>query len=630
MFVIEIAPLRKGGGLDRLSYYSASELKAGSLVKVPIRNSEAAAVVLSCNPVSMAKTAIRAATFSLRKLPEQGDVTELSPYLLKTANHLYKQTPAGFGTILFSLLPPEIREGDIDYPVGPESKAIRDSRGVSMLYGVEEERWRAYKSKVREAFAHRGSVLFVAPTVAAARKAAEKLMVGIEDRSVIITGRQSKKSLKKAYEGFSDLSASKLIIVTPSHAFLDRHDITDVIIENARSGHYRARTRPYLDYKEAIIIHAKSANRSVILGDLVHATEDEYRRRQEIYDTEGELQNRIAFDGAFGVVVLKDKPTSDSPFELFSPALKKSIKRSIGNKENVFLYAARRGLSPVVVCGDCGYIFRCPDSGTPYSLFRTMKDGEEKRWFLSTTSGRRVKAATACSACGSWRLRERGIGIQHVFDELKQIFPEVKILVFDHDNAATENKAQSIMAEFEESKGAVLVGTSMVLPYLVKPVSLCAVTSLEAVRSIPTWRTDEESFALLMRLRELATDECIVQTRFEPDELIDMVKSGHVVNFYNEELRLREALRYPPYYALVHLTLSGPANVIRPLEAQLTSTLTEFQPHFYSSPSSTEESTIRFGLIRVLREEWPNERLIESLRALPPSVRVEVDPNRIV
>lgn len=630
MFVIEIAPLLKGGGLDRLSYYSPTAFSVGALVKVPIRNSTAAGVVLSSNPVSMAKTAIRAATFSLRKLPEQGAVTELSPYLLKTASFLYKETPAGFGTILFSLLPPEIRDGDIDYPVGPESKALRGSRGVSMLYGVEEERWRAYKSKVREAFAHRGSVLFVAPTVAAARKAAEKLIVGIEDRSLIITGRQSKKALKKAYEAFSDLSSSKLIIVTPAHAFLDRHDITDVIVENARSGHYRARTRPYLDYKRAIIIHSKNADRSVILGDLVHATEDEYERRQEIYDTEGELPNRIAFTGAFGVVVSKDKPTAHSPFELFSPALKKSIKRSLGNKENVFLYAARRGLSPVVVCGDCGYIFRCPDSGTPYSLFRTMKGGEEKRWFLSTTSGRRVKAATACPTCGSWRLRERGIGIQHVFDELKQTFPDVKVLVFDHDNATTDNKAQSIMAEFEEAKGAILIGTNMVLPYLAKPVSLCAVTSLEAVRSIPSWRTDEECFALLMRLRELAVDELIVQTRFEPDELIDMVKSGHVVNFYNEELRLREALRYPPYYVLILLTLSGPAAVIRPLEAEVTAALAEFQPHFYSSPSSTEASTIRYGLIRITRQEWPNERLVEVMRVLPPSVRIEIDPGRIV
>jgi len=630
MFVIEIAPLRKGGGLDRLSYYSATELPVGSLVKIPIRNSESTGVVLSSNPVSMAKTAIRAATFSLRKLPEQVSAPRLSPYLLKTAASLYEEVPAAFGSILFSLLPPEIRDGEMEYPVAPESKAIRQSRGVSLLYAVEEERWRAYKSKVREAFAHRGSVMFVVPTAAAAEKAAENLIAGIEDRSLVLTGRQTKKATKKAYESFSDLSSSKLIIATPSHAFLDRHDITDVVIENARSGHYRSRTWPYLDHKRAIMIHAAAVDRSVVLGDLVHATEDEYLRRQEIYDTEGELQNRVAFQNTFHVVVSKDKPTADSPFELFSPSLKKAIKRSLGNKENVFLYAARRGLSPVVVCGDCGHIFRCPDSGTPYSLFRTVKGGQEKRWFLSSTSGRRVKAAESCPACGSWRLRERGIGIQQVFDELKRHFPEEKLWMFDHDTASTDSKARSIMADFEDSKGGVLIGTSMALPYISKSVSLCAVTSLEAVRSIPTWRADEECFALLMRLRELATEELIVQTRFEPDELLDLVKSGHMVNFYNDELRLRESLNYPPFSKLIHLTISGPASVIRPIEADIATALAAFEPRFYSSPSSTEESTVRFGLIRVKNSAWPDAKLIEALRSLPSAVRVEIDPVRIV
>lgn len=630
MFVIEIAPLMKGGGLDRLSYYSTTDFKVGALVKILVRKSEANGVVLSSNPVSMAKTAIRAATFSLRKLPEQGEIRELSPHLLKTAAALYKEVPAGFGNILFALLPSEIRDGEVDYPVGPESKAMSASRGVSLLYDTEEERWRAYKSKVRQAFAHRGSLLFVVPTAAAAHKAAEKLITGIEDRSLVLTGRQTKKSLKKAYEAFSDLSSSKLIIVTPSHAFLDRHDITDVIIENARSGHYRGRTRPYLDFKRALILHAENSNRSVILGDLVHATEDEYLRRQEIYDTDGELQNRIAFTSAFRVVVGKDKPTADAPFEILSQALKKSIKRALGGKQNIFLYAARRGLAPVVACGDCGHIFRDPESGTPYSLFRTVKDGEEKRWFLSSTSGRRIKAAANCPECGSWRLRERGIGIQNVLDELKNSFPEDKIVLFDHETATTENKAQTLIADFEEAKGAILLGTSMVLPYISKSVAVSAVTSLEAVRSIPTWRTDEECFALLMRLRELTEEELIVQTRFEPDDLIDMVKSGQMVNFYNEELHLRQSLSYPPHSKLIHLTLSGPAVAIRPIEATIADTLADFTVHFYSSPDSTDARTIRYGLARVSRESWPAPELMDVLRSLPPQVRVEIDPNRIV
>src|SRR5690606_37604483 len=224
-------------------------------------------------------------------------------------------------------------------------------------------------------------------------RAAEELLPGIKDRAVIFSPALTQKSLRQAFQSVTDLSVSKLIITTPGYAFIDRHDITNVIIDESRSPHYRARTRPYIDHKAAILKMAELSGRFVLLGDLVHRSEDEYKRRQEEYLTEGEEQMRIAFDNEVKVVMAKDKPSPDSPFELAAPVLRSRIERALSERKNSFVDAARRGLAPVVACGDCGHIFRDPHSGTPYSLFRTMKGEEEKRWFLSSVSGRRVKAA---------------------------------------------------------------------------------------------------------------------------------------------------------------------------------------------------------------------------------------------
>ncbi len=60
---------------------------------------------------------------------------------------------------------------------------------------------------------------------------------------------------------------------------------------------------------------------------------------------------------------------------------------------------------------DCAHIFRSPQSGAPYSLVRTYKGDTEERWFVCGASGERVRAADTCSQCGSWRLKERGIGV---------------------------------------------------------------------------------------------------------------------------------------------------------------------------------------------------------------------------
>jgi primosomal protein N' len=630
MFIVEVSPLLKGANLESLSYYSTVSYEPGTLLKIPVRSKEATGLVISSKPVSAARAAVRAATFSLRKLPEQVFDSGVSSNLADTAMELTKEVPASFGSILFSLLPPEVRDGDVPYPITADNVSKKGESTVTVLTDTFENRFVTYKSRVREAFAHRGSVLFVAPTAHLAMEAAEKLLLGIKDRAVILTPALTEKSRRKAYENFTDLSVSKLIVTTPTYAFLDRHDITDIIIEESASPHYRSRTRPYLDYKRALLKMAEVSGRRVLLGDLLHRSEDEYFRRQDIYMTEGEEFHRVVFQNSVRVIGAKDKPDGETPFQLLSPQLRGAITKTIDERQNVFMYAARRGLAPVVACADCGHIFRDPHSGTPYSLFRTFKDGEEKRWFLSSTSGRRVRAADTCPHCGSWRLRERGIGIQYIEDELNKHFPEAKLFVFDHSTANTERKANAIMAAFYETKGAILLGTSMAVPYLNRMVALCAVVSLDSLRAVPTWRADEQSLGLLLHLRELAEEELLLQTRNEPDELPAYLKSGQISQFFNDELALRAELNYPPFAHLVHLTMSGKEESVKLLEKEVSDLLQGFNFSFYSSPDSTPEKTTRYALLRVALNEWPHPELMDLLRSLSPAVRIEVDPDRLV
>lgn len=630
MYIIEVSPLIKGITLENLSYYSSVDYPPGTFLTVPVRNKESKGIVVASKPLSAAKAAVRAATFSLKRLPPQTESEALPSSVIKTVTLLTESVPASFGAILFSLIPPEIQNGDV---IPTTFSDVSDSAGefsVSVLTGTKEDRYLTYKRRIREAFAHRGSVVFVSPTSEGAIQASEILLSGIADRSVVLTGALPKRALKKAYKDVADLSVAKVIITTPGRALIDRPDITDVIIDESGSNHFKSRSRPYLSLKDVILSHSRLAGRQVLLGDLVHAAKDELLRRQDIYLTEGEEPHRINLSNQLVVIEQKDRGSSDTPFQLFSDQLLETIAVTIKEKKNIFLYSARRGISPVVICGDCGHIFRCPDSGAPYSLFRTVKDGEEKRWFLSPSSGRRVRAADTCPDCGSWKLRERGIGIQHMYDELKKHFPEDRIFLFDHLSASTRTKAHSIVGDFYGKKGAVLLGTAMVLPYLENPVAISAVVSLDAVRSSPTWRVDKAGFYLLMKLREMTIDRLLVQTRTEPDELLSMASSGSTERFFSEELKLREDLRYPPFYTLVHLTMSGPVESVRLLEEEVTKRLEAFDFSFYSGPESTAIKTIRYGLCRVPAPEWPHKSLVDALKLLPPAVKIEIDPDRIV
>jgi len=628
MHVIEVAPLIKGVGVNSLSYYSAADYPIGALLTIPVRNKEIRGVVLKCTELSVAKTAIRAATFSLRKLPPQPQIVRVSESLLATAKELSKTTPATFGSILLSLLPAEIRTGDI--PVTTYDDPITSQEfSVSVLTAVREDRWMTYKRRIRESFAQKGSVVFVVPTFEAVSQVYTELTTGIEDRTIVL-GPIPKKALQNAYKQLSDISETKLIITTASRSLIDRPDITDVIIDDSSSRYFKARTRPYLDFKEANLILAKLTNRRVLLGDVVTRSEDEYLRRIDVYQTEGEETHRLNIESQLRVIEQKDKPTTEEPFELINKQVLSAMKMAIKNNKRVFVYAARRGLSPVVACGDCGYIFRCPDSGTPYSLLRTVTNAEEKRWFMSSTSGRRVRAADTCPDCGSWRLRERGIGIQYIYDELKKHFPEEQLFMVDSISTPTVNRVRKTVTAFYEAKGSILLGTSMVLHYLDSPISMSVIPSYDAVRSVPTWRVDEVTFSLLLKLREITTDKLFVQTRSTSDELLNLAANGAVEKFYDSEILLRESLKYPPFSFMVHLTMSGRIDEVKQIEALIRPELEILGFGFYSSPDSVPGKTTRYGLCRVPASKWPNKVLMEVLTALPPAVKIEINPDRIV
>lgn len=631
MYVIEVIPLTRGSHIESLTYYSKTPYHLGVTVEVPVRKSMIQAIVIGVQEASTARTAVRAATFSLKKLPAQQSAHPLPPSLMETAKMLSTFYPAQMGAILFALLPPEMRDGSqhIQHTSPPLSHAdIRPETEV--LQATYESRFTEYRSKIRETFAHRGSVLFVVPTSADIDQAAEILSQGIEDRVVVFSPHNTKKKSAAAYDAFYDLRTAKLIVCTPSHAYLDRHDITHIIVDQSHSKYYRTKIRPYIDHKRALQVLARVTNRTLTLGDILPQSEDEFFRREDVFATHQEQPKRLTFPSTFEIVKQKDAPGENVPFTLFSKKLKSTLEDTIAKRGNVFVYAARRGLAPVVACLDCGFVFRCPDSGTPYSLFKTYHNGTEERWFLSSSSGKRIRARDVCDVCGSWRLKERGIGIQHIQNEMHALFPDIPVFLFDHTTATTYKKARIIIGKFYDAKGAVLLGTQMALPYLEEPVETTIITSLDAVRSIPSWRAEEEFLRILLLLREKTKNNMIVQTRTEPDETLDYAKQGSVEKFYTDELELRRALQYPPFSVFILLTWQGTKQNVLEVEQHITQLLSGYKLHCYSAPQSLINKTRRYGLIRIDHTKYPDEKLVHILRSLPPSIKIEVNPERIV
>ena len=89
MYVVEVIPIGRGMSRGSLSYFSGTRYERGTVLSIPLRkNATTKGVVIDCKEVSTAKTALRAATFSLRKIPAQDKPEILPASFLRTADTL--------------------------------------------------------------------------------------------------------------------------------------------------------------------------------------------------------------------------------------------------------------------------------------------------------------------------------------------------------------------------------------------------------------------------------------------------------------------------------------------------------------------------------------------------------------
>ncbi len=633
MQVVTVAPLTRGSTSNELTYYTATECPVGTIVKAPVRGREIHGLVIAAEPVSHTKTTLKAATFTLRKLPTDPIVGAIPHSLTTLTRALYTHYPTTLGALLFALLPSEVRNGTLHYPTTTTRYGApgQETGGETQtLVATTDERYIYYQSQIRTTFAQQRSVLMVVPTAAEATYAATRLTVGIQDRFVLLHSNQTARQRRQSWQKAHDNTQPILIITTPSYAYIERPDTTLIIIERSAHSSFRSRTRPYLDHTFALQTLSQQTGRECLLADTVIRSEVEQQRRTADLPTASEVPKRLCYTSRLQVIRQVADTTGEHTFQHLLPEVVERLSAVLAKRENVFLYAPRRGLAPVIACLDCGTLARCPASGNPYSLVRSYKNGAEERWFVDTASGTRVRAADTCTHCGSWRLRERGVGIQQLENVIPDYFPNIPVITFDAATARTPKQTATLHHQILTAKGSIILGTAIAIPFLPPTISHTCVTSLEAAASIPSWRADEFFFRLLLELREKTKDQVLLQARHQPGPIVDLATQGAIEKFYDEELALREQLHYPPFATLILLSWKGSREFIAKTEVEITTLLSDHQPHCYSHPLSDNKASLRHCLIRIPGNRWPEEALLQRLRSLPPHIKIQIDPDQIV
>jgi len=629
MKLLSVIPISRGINKENLSYFTATDVPIGSVVKVPLRKKIIPAIVVSTEEVTDVKAEIKSADYQTKKIEKIKSSTLLSPEFMQAVSESALYFASTSGSILHSIVPNTIIEGAEKIKVEIKSPKNNSSYEKLVEQCDDEERYASYKGLIREEFARGHSVYFCLPTIQDIKKAYEKLSKGIEQYTFVLHGFLGKKEQIELWNKASNENHPSLIISTGSFLGIARNDIGTIIVDKENSRSYKNQNRPFIDIRIFAEFFAEKIKAKIIFGDLLLRTETIWRHNEaEIFEI-APLKFRSLTTSNQKLINMKESlPTEidknrEPKFKLFSPELLELVQNNQTNDENLFIFVARRGLSPSTICADCGALVKCNTCGAPTVLHKALAEN----FFLCHRCGEHRSALEKCNNCQSWRLSAFGIGIESVEEELKQRFPDLKIFKIDSDTTSTHKKATAVMEKFYTSPGSVLIGTEMALLYLSDPIANTAVISIDSFFSIPDFRINEKVMNILLKIRAHTSRNFLIQTRNIEQKILKYAIGGNLADFYRDEIKERETLSYPPFSIPIKITLQGDKKSVLAGMEQLQKIMTPYEVDIFPAFVPIQKGKFSMhGLIKIKRLEWVDKILLNKLNSLPPQYTVNVDP----
>ncbi len=350
---------------------------------------------------------------------------------------------------------------------------------------------------------------------------------------------------------------AKIVIGARSAIFAPLNNIGMIIIDEEHSDSYKQDdSNPRYSAKDIAIIRGKYYDCPVVMGSATPSLEAFARAKKNVYKLLS-LSNRINGRELPKVDIIDMNLGIKQSKGHFSLTLVEAIADKLSKKEQVILLLNRRGYSSVISCKSCGYTFKCPNCDITLTYHKTSNT------LRCHYCGYGTKVYDTCPECREKSISDIGVGTEKIEEELHKLFPESKILRMDVDTTSRKGMHEKMITAFKKHEYDILLGTQIVAKGLdFEDVTLVGVINADTSLNIPDFRSSENTFSLLSQVagrsgRSKKSGQVIIQT-FNPEHYaIEYTKRHDYIGFYNKEMSIRRELKYPPYYFICYIKISG-------------------------------------------------------------------------
>lgn len=421
-----------------------------------------------------------------------------------------------------------------------------------LLYGVTGSgKTNVYMKVIEDVIKKNKTAILLVPEISLTPQIIKRFTSYFSNIAVLHSGLSDGEK----YDEWRKINEGKVNIVIGARSaiFAPLKNIGVIIIDEEHSQTYKQENNPRYNAIDIAKERCKYHNCPLILGSATPSLESFARAKKNVYKLL-ELKNRYNNNTMPKVEIIDMNKEFKKSSGYFSNTLIDQIKETIERKEQVILFLNRRGYSSFLTCSSCGYVEKCPNCDISLTYHKSSN------MLRCHYCGYATKRKKLCPKCQE-EFKDYGIGTEKVEEELKSLIKDAKIIRMDVDTTTTKNAHAKIINSFLEEKYNILVGTQMIAKGLDFPnVTLVGVLNADIGLNFPDFRSSEITFSLLNQVlgrsgRGNKEGKVLIQT-FNPEHYaIAYTKNHDYLGFYNEEMKIRKILKYPPYYYICSIKI---------------------------------------------------------------------------
>ena len=427
-----------------------------------------------------------------------------------------------------------------------------------LLHGVTGSgKTEVYIRAMRVALSLGRAALMLVPEIALTPVFSRRLRMHFGDRVAIFHSSLSRGERFDEWTRVRNGDA-RIVIGTRSAVFAPIKDLGLVIVDEEHESTYRQQDSPHYNGRDTAIVRAQKESAVVILGSATPSLESFHNAQTGKYQylkMPNRLGNRPM--AAAEIIDMRDVFARHQKPQVFSDELLAAITEAHRQQQQSIILLNRRGYSSFVLCRSCGESVQCPNCDVTLTYHRS------ERVIICHYCNHREAAPQKCPNCQGKYIYYVGEGTQQIEEQLKKLFPELRIARIDRDTASRRGDFEKSLSDFGARKIDMLVGTQILAKGHDFPnVTLVGVVSVDAGMALPDFRAAERTFQLLTQVagragRGSSAGKVLIQTYHPYHYALRHASAQDYAGFYGEEIRHRENHTYPPFVALASLLVHG-------------------------------------------------------------------------